>query len=238
LLLVATSNRVKLNPALLARALKILETLPDIRGPYSLQDAAAIGPLSGVALAENISCKRQVFAAWLAAELALLCDRDRDAVRKVLKKLSLAISMPDLQWMIKDAESLLELSSATEPAEELQIHQDVAAELPEEKLPVIIGGFHTVRRPVAKIGRNTPCPCGSGRKYKTCCLEKDQQLVRDASSCAGITKTQLYEAPALVEDDTFIDEMRSNEVLLLDGRVRTFLHRLWLGRCAPPSGLH
>ncbi|MDA3896513.1 MAG: SEC-C metal-binding domain-containing protein [Desulfobacteraceae bacterium] len=26
-----------------------------------------------------------------------------------------------------------------------------------------------------KIGRNTPCPCGSGKKYKKCCLDKDQQ---------------------------------------------------------------
>ena len=24
-----------------------------------------------------------------------------------------------------------------------------------------------------KIGRNAPCYCGSGRKYKRCCLEKD-----------------------------------------------------------------
>jgi len=26
------------------------------------------------------------------------------------------------------------------------------------------------RRP--KVGRNDPCPCGSGRKYKHCCLGK------------------------------------------------------------------
>jgi len=26
------------------------------------------------------------------------------------------------------------------------------------------------RRPAAKIGRNDPCPCGSGKKYKRCCL--------------------------------------------------------------------
>jgi len=25
-----------------------------------------------------------------------------------------------------------------------------------------------------KIGRNDPCPCGSGRKYKNCCMHKDQ----------------------------------------------------------------
>jgi len=27
----------------------------------------------------------------------------------------------------------------------------------------------TVKRPAAKVGRNDPCPCGSGRKYKKCC---------------------------------------------------------------------
>ncbi len=26
-----------------------------------------------------------------------------------------------------------------------------------------------------KIGRNDPCPCGSGKKYKKCCLEKDER---------------------------------------------------------------
>ncbi len=25
-----------------------------------------------------------------------------------------------------------------------------------------------------KTGRNEPCPCGSGKKYKRCCLPKDQ----------------------------------------------------------------
>ena len=29
-------------------------------------------------------------------------------------------------------------------------------------------------RKVVKIGRNDPCPCGSGKKYKNCCLEKDK----------------------------------------------------------------
>lgn len=27
----------------------------------------------------------------------------------------------------------------------------------------------TVRRQEAKVGRNDPCPCGSGKKYKACC---------------------------------------------------------------------
>ena len=27
----------------------------------------------------------------------------------------------------------------------------------------------TVTRTVKKVGRNDPCPCGSGQKYKNCC---------------------------------------------------------------------
>jgi len=30
------------------------------------------------------------------------------------------------------------------------------------------------RKDPKKIGRNDPCPCGSGRKYKRCCLAKEQ----------------------------------------------------------------
>lgn len=28
------------------------------------------------------------------------------------------------------------------------------------------------QRELAKVGRNDPCPCGSGKKYKFCCLMK------------------------------------------------------------------
>jgi preprotein translocase subunit SecA len=36
-----------------------------------------------------------------------------------------------------------------------------------------VGGEEEARKPVtreeAKVGRNDPCPCGSGKKYKKCC---------------------------------------------------------------------
>jgi preprotein translocase subunit SecA len=32
----------------------------------------------------------------------------------------------------------------------------------------------TVQRTQPKVGRNDPCPCGSGKKYKKCCLPKHQ----------------------------------------------------------------
>jgi hypothetical protein len=33
---------------------------------------------------------------------------------------------------------------------------------------------------MSKLGRNDPCRCGSGKKYKTCCLDKDEAAERAA----------------------------------------------------------
>jgi preprotein translocase subunit SecA len=38
-----------------------------------------------------------------------------------------------------------------------------------------------------KVGRNDPCPCGSGRKYKNCCMRKDTVEARSASASAKRT---------------------------------------------------
>ena len=37
---------------------------------------------------------------------------------------------------------------------------------------------------MAKAGRNAPCPCGSGKKYKKCCLQKDQERSPSMSTTA------------------------------------------------------
>jgi preprotein translocase subunit SecA len=31
-----------------------------------------------------------------------------------------------------------------------------------------------IRNRNPKVGRNDPCPCGSGKKYKNCCMRKDK----------------------------------------------------------------
>jgi len=42
---------------------------------------------------------------------------------------------------------------------------DFTEQLPESKSPV---------RVPPKVGRNDPCPCNSGKKYKNCCLKKNR----------------------------------------------------------------
>ena len=43
---------------------------------------------------------------------------------------------------------------------------------------------------MAKTGRNEPCPCGSGKKYKQCCL------ARDEAAAASARAARLAAAPA------------------------------------------
>jgi hypothetical protein len=56
--------------------------------------------------------------------------------------------------------------------------------LPATRSHVIASGF-TARRATPKVGRNDPCPCGSGKKYKKCCADKERG--ESWSPVAGIT---------------------------------------------------
>jgi len=49
---------------------------------------------------------------------------------------------------------------------------DDADYLPPHKRVRKIRGRHVPIRTEPKIGRNEPCPCGSGKKFKKCCNEK------------------------------------------------------------------
>ena len=55
------------------------------------------------------------------------------------------------------------LASATQAQTALGSTESAAPAEQEVKLPTI-----TIRRETPKVGRNDPCPCGSGKKYKNC----------------------------------------------------------------------
>ena len=212
LLCVCGLNNVKLNPQVLAEALKVAEPVIDICFPYRVQGPAAIEPLLDVAQAEDLSWERQALGATIAAELAVRHGSQHQIVKTVLQKLSQKIRAFEANFLIDQSLALLD-GEIENPLHNLWVtQQEVLEALPEEKPPVVIGGDYTVRRPIPKIGRNAPCHCGSGKKYKKCCYEKDQQLLRDASPYEGITMTQLRSMPSLVDDADMIREMRAYEL--------------------------
>ena len=63
---------------------------------------------------------------------------------------------------------------------------------------------------MAKIGRNDPCRCGSGKKYKKCCLPKDEALV--AAEAAQQPSAQ----PMLMLEDDGLDALSNSVVDLID----------------------
>ena len=59
---------------------------------------------------------------------------------------------------------------------------------------------------VPKTGRNDPCPCGSGQKYKRCCLEKDQ-AAEHAILAAQRAQRDALQAPRRAERDDLVAAM-------------------------------
>jgi preprotein translocase subunit SecA len=58
---------------------------------------------------------------------------------------------------------------SAEPAQEVRQRERVKDRHLVYSAPSKEGGATTTRRTGARVGRNEPCPCGSGKKYKRCC---------------------------------------------------------------------
>ena len=89
----------------------------------------------------------------------------------------------------------------------------------------------TRRRAVERVGRNEPCPCGSGKKYKRCCMARDEERLRDSSDIAGVTRAELR---LHLEDHLTrerVHSLRAHELARLDAkRVDPQLHGIVLNR--------
>jgi uncharacterized protein len=108
-----------------------------------------------------------VFGAGMAGDWYDLAGKHADDLSELLEPMFM------LNGMLKeDVEKSGERWFA--PAEEARLVADI-----QENLPVIVQTLYnfwrnkrsggTVVRDEEKAGRNDPCPCGSGRKFKQCC---------------------------------------------------------------------
>ena len=67
---------------------------------------------------------------------------------------------------------------------------------------------------MAKIGRNDRCPCGSGKKYKQCCLAKDEAAERKTSVAAPAADHLPHHHPRLCKDCNAKIDAAANAVSL------------------------
>jgi hypothetical protein len=91
--------------------------------------------------------------------------------------------------------------------------EDPVGSLPATQTRVTSG--FTVRRSVEKLGRNDPCHCGSGKKYKKCCLSADEERLKDPSPVEGLTMAELKADP--------LPHLRPNELRDLPAREQAKL---------------
>ena len=70
---------------------------------------------------------------------------------------------------------------------------------------------------MAKIGRNDRCPCGSGKKYKQCCLAKDEAADRSTFLAAPAADHLPHHHPRLCKDcNAEIDDAANAVTALID----------------------
>jgi Protein of unknown function (DUF1186)/SEC-C motif len=74
----------------------------------------------------------------------------------------------ELAWLKLMPEDIVMALDETSDGEDEEGEEDE----PDRSNPVPAYYADPVRNPLRHVGRNDPCPCGSGRKFKKCCLGK------------------------------------------------------------------
>ena len=213
LLQVAAFNQLTLDPELLCEAIGVCEEITDTAPCFAFQTADIVPFLLTASGSEALSIERRVYAAAIAAELTVQHKLDPQPARKALWKLEGSLFQPAVSIMKNNALLLLDAGKPVAPGDVFQwSNRKIEDVLPEKAPHAIIGGTYTVRRAVPKLGRNDPCHCGSGKKYKKCCFASDQDLLNDASQYAGMTRDELKHNPGLVDDPDIINRMRAYEL--------------------------
>lgn len=138
--------------------------------------------------------------------------------RTLLLALSDLAADPHLEELIAGLAPLPQEAAASREVVEGALEEarrDPLHRVPAERPRTLLTGY-TVRRAVARIGRNEPCPCGSGKKYKRCCHDKDRERLLHSSDVEGLTLEELRERPEPHVTRERLDAMSPNELARLD----------------------
>ncbi|MFN8484664.1 MAG: SEC-C domain-containing protein [Anaerolineae bacterium] len=74
-------------------------------------------------------------------------------------------------------------------------------------------------RPMPRVGRNDPCPCGSGKKYKNCHMQQDQAATVGPALLKQARETLNDKLVAFAQAGRFAPEMAAAFDLFWDNRI-------------------
>jgi len=104
---------------------------------------------------------------------------------------------------------------------------------------------------ILKVGRNDPCPCGSGKKYKKCCMLKDEKRIQSdesentaapsedkkLNSHSDETENNLHRAYNLMEKSQFEQASRVFRTIILTDH-NNYKAMTGYGRCLAEMGMY
>lgn len=159
--LLAAVQNTRLEPLIEASALHLAAALSLEQSGKGLP--AALMPLARAAarrLKPN-SIKKDDINTFSMLRFLAMRTGDNDLTALLRQRYS---KLKDKKWHEMDAEARRVDESIV--AEYRKPIEEMVYEKPN---PAIVQGSFTLRRAVPRLGRNEPCHCGSGKKYKHCC---------------------------------------------------------------------
>lgn len=142
------------------------------------------GPImAGAQASSPEAVMRSRFTAFVKGDLDYIERTHAKEVRANFNRSAAESTAKSVEWVSleivkaleggrEDESGTVEFAARFKKGGELQVHHELANFKREEGRWVYIDGKmnpHGEPVRVDKIGRNEPCPCGSGKKYKKCC---------------------------------------------------------------------
>ncbi len=142
------------------------------------------GPILGGAPAPTAEAlMRSRYSAYVKGDLDHIERTHAADVRENFNRSAAQSTAETVEWLglvlrettkggADDDEGTVEFSARFRKDGEEQVHHELATFRREENQWVYVDGKMNPKgkpRRVEKTGRNEPCPCGSGKKYKKCC---------------------------------------------------------------------
>lgn len=145
--------------------------------------------LNGVQIAETAeTLMRARYTAYTRAQIEFLRDSSAPLLKRKFDEKSTREWAQGSEWHglkilkcdkggFSDSTGSVEFIASYRYKEQEQEHHETASFIRDEQgrwvfEDGVVAGHDPIRRTEPKIGRNDPCPCGSGLKFKKCCALK------------------------------------------------------------------
>lgn len=80
-----------------------------------------------------------------------------------------------------------------------------------------------------KIGRSEPCPCGSGKKYKKCCIDHPELIQH------SVEGKWTYNEVNRMTTDEIVQRLKSSGILFEQNRFPQEMEKYYSAESQPPT---